>query len=348
MTVSLVTGGSGYFGSLLVSRLVASGHKVRVLDINDASDRPSDVEFVEGDIRDYSVVRESVQGVDVVFHNVAQVPLAKDRTLLDTVNIDGTRILLDSCVDAGVAKVVHTSSSAVFGVPAANPVMPSTTPRPLEAYGHAKLRAEELCLDTVATHRLDVSIVRPRTILGHGRLGIFGILFDWIADGADPFVLGRGDNRYQFVHAEDLAEACRLAGSVAGPSVFNVGAERFGTMREALENLCRHAGTGSRVRSLPARSTSTAMRAAAALRIAPFAPYHWIMYSKSMWFDTTHVTESLGWQPAWSNDEMFVQSYEWFLANRASTGSLDASHHRRSAKQGALGLIKKTTRLLPG
>lgn len=347
MTLSLVTGGSGYFGSLLVERLVESGHTVRILDIND-SDHHDGVQMVRGDIRDRQVVREAVDGVDVVFHNVAQVPLAKDRTLLETVNIDGTRILLDACAEARVSKIVHTSSSAIFGVPESNPVLPSTGPHPMEAYGEAKLRAEQLCHQAVREHGLDITIVRPRTILGHGRLGIFGILFDWIADGADPFVLGRGDNRYQFVHAEDLAEACRLAGHSAGPATFNVGTDRFGTMREALEHLCRHAGTGSRVRSLPARVTSSAMQAAAALRIAPFAPYHWIMYSKSMWFDTEHVTDALGWTPRWSNDEMFVQSYDWFLANRAATTSAAASHHRRSAKQGALTLIKNATRLLPG
>jgi nucleoside-diphosphate-sugar epimerase len=348
VTTSLVTGGCGYFGSLLVQRLVASGHRVRVLDIAAAADLPVGVELVRGDIRDAVVVREAVTGVDTVFHNVAQVPLARDRELLRTVNVDGTRVLLDACADGGVAKVVHTSSSAVFGVPRENPVRPTTTPRPLESYGEAKLIAEEICRDAVENRGLDVTVIRPRTILGHGRLGIFGILFDWIADGADPFVLGRGDNRYQFVHAEDLAEACRLAGDRPGPEVFNVGTDRFGTMRDALENLCRHAGTGSRVRSLPTGATSAAMKAAARLRLAPFAPYHWIMYSKSMWFDTDHVAEKLGWSARWSNDEMFVDSYEWFLANRAGTDSESASHHRRSARQGALSLVKRATRILPG
>ena len=70
------------------------------------------------------------------------------------------------------------------------------------------------------------SIVRPRTILGHGRLGIFGILFDWIADGYDPIVLGDGTNRYQFVHSDDLAEACIRAAAAEGPDIFNVGTDR--------------------------------------------------------------------------------------------------------------------------
>lgn len=346
MTRSLVTGGSGYFGSLLVAHLLRAGHQVRVLDVNDAHDRPPEVELVRGDIRDPAVVAAAVDGIEVVFNNVAQVPLAKDPHLLRTVNVDGTVLLLDHARRAGVRKVVHTSSSAVFGVPAANPVLPSTVPSPVEAYGHAKLAAEWACLDAAA-HGLDVSIVRPRTILGHGRLGIFGILFDWIADGADVVVLGDGSNRYQFVHADDLAEVCLLAAGSPGPMIVNAGTDRFGTMRESLESLCRHAGTGSRVRSLPARPTALAMQAGARLGLAPFAPYHWIMYSKSLWFDIEHARSALGWQPRWSNEEMFAASYDWFVAHRAETDAAGASHHRTTAKQGALRAMKSVMRHLP-
>lgn len=346
-TRSLVTGGSGYFGSLLVRHLVEAGHTVRVFDLHDADDRPTDVEFVAGDIRDRAAVEQAVDGVDLVFHNVAQVPLAKDQHLLRTVNVDGTVVLLEAARAARVRKVVHTSSSAVFGVPETNPVLPSTVPKPAEAYGHAKLAAEWACLDAAA-HGLDVSIVRPRTILGHGRLGIFGILFDWIADGADVVVLGDGSNRYQFVHADDLADVCLLAAQHAGPSIVNAGTDRFGTMREALEGLCRHAGTGARVRSLPARPTSLAMRAAAGAGLAPFAPYHWIMYSRSMWFDIEHAQVELGWRPRYSNDEMFAASYDWFLGHRADTVGAHASHHRTTAKQGALRAMKWAMRALPG
>jgi nucleoside-diphosphate-sugar epimerase len=341
-----VTGGSGYFGSLLVRRLRDRGDAVRVLDLHDASDRPGDVELVRADIRDASAVREAVAGIDVVYHNVAQVPLARDPRLLRSVNVDGTRRLLDAAADAGVAKLVHTSSSAVFGVPEANPVLPSTVPKPEEAYGHAKLAAEWACLDAIRAG-LDVAIVRPRTILGHGRLGIFGILFDWIADGADPIVLGDGRNRYQFVHADDLADACIAAGSVAGPGVFNIGTDRFGTMHATLARLCEHAGTGARVRSLPAGPAAVAMHLTARLGLTPFAPYHWLMYSKSMWFDIAHATEALGWRPRWSTDEMFAQSYDWYVANRGATRDGAASHHRRTAEQGLLAVVKHATRVLP-
>ncbi|MET0460805.1 MAG: NAD-dependent epimerase/dehydratase family protein [Ilumatobacteraceae bacterium] len=346
MTTSLVTGGNGYFGQLVVQRLVARGDRVRLLDIDVTGAGGPGVEVVAADIRDAAAVRAAVDGVDVVFHNVAQVPLSRDPDLLRTVNVDGTRILLDAAADAGVAKVVHTSSSAVFGVPESNPVLPTTVPKPQEDYGHAKLAAEWACL-RAASEGLDVTVVRPRTILGHGRLGIFGILFDWIADGADPIVLGDGSNRYQFVHADDLATVCLLAGDVGGPAVLNVGTDRFGTMREALANLCAHAGTGAEVRSLPVGPTGLAMRASAALHLTPFAPYHWLMYSKSMWFDIEHVRTALGWSPRWSTDEMLADSYDWFLAHRAVTDVAGASHHRRTARAGALGALKRVTGVLP-
>ena len=346
MTTYLVTGGSGYFGSLVVHRLHGEGHTVRVLDLSDADDRPTGVEFVRGDVRDLDVVRAAVDGVDVVLNNVAQVPLAKDPHLLRTVNVDGTVNLLRASAEAGVDKVVHTSSSAVFGVPESNPVLPTTVPRPMEAYGHAKLAAEWACLDA-ARDGLDVSIVRPRTILGHGRLGIFGILFDWIADGRDPIVLGDGTNRYQFVHSDDLADVCVRAAASSGPGVFNVGTDRFGTMRETLDALCRHAGTDAVVRSVPAAPASLAMRLTAGLGVAPFAPYHWMMYSRSMWFDLDHLADRLDWTPSWSTDEMFAQSYDWFLANRAHTDDAGASHHRRNARQGVLGAVKRMSGLLP-
>lgn len=346
MSTALVTGGNGYFGELLVRQILARGDSVRVLDLSTCTDPVDGVDYVVADIRDGAAVRAACDGMDVVYHNVAQVPLSRDREQLESVNVGGTRTLLDACLDAGVSKVVHTSSSAVFGVPDANPVRTDTVPHPGEAYGASKLAAEQLCHEYVS-RGLDVSIVRPRTIVGHGRLGIFGILFDWIADGSDVIVLGRGDNRYQFVHADDLASLCIAAGLSSGPTVLHGGAGDIQTMRTTLEALCAHAGTGAGVRSMPVRPTLLAMRAMSSLRLAPFAPYHWLMYSREMWFDVEETMARVAWEPIWSTDAMFAQSYDWFLEHR-NDDSTGASHHRSSARQGALTVAKRFVTLLPG
>jgi len=209
--IALVTGGAGYFGTVLRHRLRERGATVRTLDLVSPDDLAAGEEFVAGDIRDPAAVAHACEGAAIVHHNVAQVPLAKDRHLFESVNVTGTEILLFAARAAGVRKVVYTSSSAVFGAPRTNPVTEETPPHPAEAYGRAKYEGERRCLTAVA-NGLDVTIVRPRTILGHGRLGIFQILFEWVRSGYNVPVLGRGDNRYQFVHADDLAEACIRAG----------------------------------------------------------------------------------------------------------------------------------------
>jgi nucleoside-diphosphate-sugar epimerase len=241
--------------------------------------------------------------------------------------------------DRGVAKVVHTSSSAIFGIPDHNPVTEDTPGRPLEAYGKAKLEAELLCRDAAGTG-VDVSIVRPRTILGHGRLGIIAVLFEFVAEGAPVYVLGRGHNRYQFVHANDLADACLRAADREKPAVYNIGAAEFGTMRETLQALVDHAGTGSRVRSLPAGVARAAMRVAAGVGAAPFAPYHWLLYAESLWFDTTRARTELGWAPRHSNASAVIESYDWFLAHRDDPGATERSHHQSPVKLGLLEIFK--------
>lgn len=337
----LVTGGSGYFGSILVDRALERGDRVRILDLNPPDPRPgAEVDGVVGDVRDLDVVRRASKGVDVVLHNVAQVPLAKDRELFWSVNVVGTANVLLAARQAGVAKVVSTSSSAIFGIPDHNPVVEDTPPKPLEAYGRAKLEAEVLCHEAVAAG-LDVSIVRPRTILGHGRLGIMAILFEFVAEGAPVFVLDGGHNRYQFVHAEDLADACLAAADRPGPETYNIGATEFGTMRDTLQALVDHAGTGSQVRSLPSAPASLGMKVVSKVGLAPFAPYHWLLYGHSLWFDTTKAQTDLGWNPSHSNASMVIESYEWFLAHRAELGAEGKSQHQSPARLGLLKLLKR-------
>ena len=344
----LITGGSGYFGSILADGALARGDDVRIFDLNPpeppgeragagAADR---VEYVAGDVRDIDGLRAACDGVDVVLNNVAQVPLAKDRQLFWSVNVTGTANVLLAARERRVSKVVHTSSSAIFGIPERNPVVEDTPGRPLEAYGKAKLEAEHLCHDAAASG-LDVTIVRPRTILGHGRLGIIAVLFEFVAEGAPLYVLGKGDNRYQFVHANDLADAVLLASLREKPTTYNIGATEFGTMRETLQAVADHAGTGSQVRSLPVAPAKVGMKALSLVGLAPFASYHWLLYAESLWFDTTKAQTELAWQPRHSNASALIESYDWYVAHRDALVGEHRSHHQSPVRLGLLKVLKR-------
>lgn len=336
----LVTGGSGYFGALLRDRLVKLRQPVRVFDLVDATDRVSGVEFAQGDVRDPAALARACVGCDIVYHCVAQVPLAKDQELFHSVNVTGTENLLRAAQQARMSKVVYVSSSAVYGAPKTNPVTELTPPTPAEAYGRAKLEGEHLCQRFTA-EGLDVSIIRPRTIMGHGRLGIFQILFEWIRTGYNVPVFGRGDNVYQFVHADDLADACLAAAARPGSTSYNCGTDRYGTMRSLLEHLCAHAKTGAKVRSVPMAPAMALMKVASAVGLSPLGPYHALMYGRSLYFDSAKARTELGWRPQFSNEEMLVQSYDWYVQNRENIlKAHGASHHRSPVKEGVLRLVK--------
>lgn len=347
MSVVLITGGAGFFGTVLVQRLLQRGLAVRVFDLNRPDPVPAGVTVIQADVRDLTAVRTACEGVDVIHHNVALVPLAKDQEGFRTVNEDGTRNVLQGAMDAGVRKVVHMSSSAIYGAPQTNPVNEDTTPVPGEEYGAAKLGAENLCRE-FRGRGLDVTIIRPRTIMGHGRLGIMQILFEWVRQGQAIPVLGGGRNRYQFVHGDDLADACIAAADRPGSADYNVGAARFGTMSETLRGLIAHAGTGSRIVSVPMAPAAAMTRWAGRIGLSPLGPYHALMYGRPMWFDISRAERDLGYHPRFSNVEMLCESYDWYIAHREEIlRRRDSSPHTMAVKQRALRFLPQVLSMLP-
>ena len=180
----LITGGSGYFGEILVKQLLEKGFNCSIFDLNepDIISSGNNLTYIKGDIRNEKDVSDATKNIDFVFHNVAQVPLSKNKKLFKEVNIDGTRNILKFSLKNNINHFVYTSSSAIYGIPTSNPVSEKTIPYPGEAYGQAKLDGEKLVVE-YSKKGLKSSIIRPRTILGNSRLGIFQILFEWVYKG---------------------------------------------------------------------------------------------------------------------------------------------------------------------
>ena len=286
--VHLITGGSGFLGNLVANRLLERGEIVKVLDIWEDENRSKEIEFIRCDIRDRKGVEIAMKGVDVVHHNVALVPLTKSGSLFWDVNVVGSQIAAESAVKSGVKSFIHMSSSALYGVPDC-PINSDTKTEPLEIYGRGTLAGELVVKEICEKNKLPLIIIRPRTILGEGRLGIFQILFDWIKNNRNVYVIGNGNNLFQFVHAFDLMDAYMLALDNGQPGVYNVGTNRFGTLREAIEKVIKHAGSSSRVISLPEQFSINTLLLLDKLGLSPLAPWHYLTYSKAFYFDMTSL-----------------------------------------------------------
>lgn len=336
----LVTGGSGFCGFEIVKRLLAEGERVRVLDIEPLPSPLSGVEFVQADIRDMPAVMESCRGISHVIHTVAKVPISKAGRVFFDVNVGGTRNILEASMRSRtVSKVVHISSSAVQ-ISETNPVPENAPYHPVGIYAKSKMEAELVCLE-YREKGLQVDMIRPRTVIGAGRLGIFDILFDWISEGRSIYIIGSGNNKIQFLHCEDLAACCYLASRDKASGTYNVGSRSFGTLREDLGALIRHAGTRSGIRSLPVPLTVGALMILDKLRLSPLASWHYLTYHKDFYFDNQEPLRRLGWKPIYSNQEILFASYDDYLRHASERTKKFGSSHRKSLKQGVLGLIKR-------
>jgi nucleoside-diphosphate-sugar epimerase len=337
----LVTGGSGFLGNLIARRLLARGESVRILDIWKDLSQPSEIEYIQCDIRNRNGVAEAMRGIDVVHHNVALVPLTKSGKKFWEVNVDGSRLAAEVAAQSGAKAFIHMSSSAIYGTPHMQPIDQTTPYGPVELYGRGKLAGEEAVREVCARTGMPLIVIRPRTILGKGRLGIFQILFEWIRENAPIFVIGDGRNRFQFVHAHDLMDAYMLALEREQGGTYNVGTDRFGTLGEVLANVIKHAGSLSRVRHLPVGLSIGSLRLADKLGISPLAPWHYLTYHKPFHFELKSL-HALGWKACYSNDEMFAESYDWFVNHYHKSGkAMVGSAHRRRVSEGILWLIKR-------
>jgi len=338
----LITGGSGFFGGVLKRRLLADGHAVTNLDVEPDPDTHDRLTSVRGDIRDYATVNAlfAEQKFEAVFHCAAMLAhVVRRKARLWQTNVEGTRYLAEAARTHGVRPFVFISSNCVYARSYEKPVRESETPTPAEVYGRSKLQAEQLLREY--EDDLNVVMLRPPTIIDEGRLGLLTILFDFIREGRKVWVVGDGANRYQFVYAQDLADACVRAATHPRSDLFHVGSHNVRSLAQVYQSVIEQAGTSARVASLPKTVTLWAMRAAYRLGLSPLGPYQNRMITSNFVFDTRKIETSLGWKPTLTNDEMLWKAYRYYDANfDAIHARRKVSAHRQAAKMGVIRLLK--------
>lgn len=302
-----VTGAQGYLGRLVCKRLSEDGYSVVGVDRHVSDFSIPGVSWRTADARVVSEIENALEDVGSIVNCIAAVPLARAKTSLWASNFDASKSLVRAADSLEIRRVVHLSSSAIYGTPEKIPISESVPPEPLEEYGRSKLAGEKAWSES----RVDrtVAIMRPRTIVGEGRRGIFGLLFQWIREGKPVPVAGNGSNLYDFVHVSDVVNGIVSALSVGANGIFNLGSRETSTMAANLEHVIESAESSSEIRSVPNNLLRSLGRLSDVLPGIPFAPYHFLAFGANLTFDNWLARRELGYSPAFSSREALLESY---------------------------------------
>ena len=337
----VVTGSTGMLGSNLAQFLVRNGYDVLGIDLRPPSTQDLS-DYRIADVRDTALLTGLLAGADAVVHCASALPSYPAEAIHDVI-VGGTRSVLTAGRRAGVGRIVHISSTAVYGLPSLVPT-PEDHPRePVDVYGRAKTEAEEVA-EKFRADGMCLTIVRPKTFLGPGRMGLFAMLFEWAEEGHNFPVLGSGDVRIQMLAIEDLIAA--VATILAAPDdqandTYNIAAAEFGTLRADFQAVLDLAGHGKRVVSLPKRPALAALQVLERTRLSPV--YGRLLHKllADSYVSIDKARDRLGFWPNMSNVDAILRTYTWWRESQVAASPRGTGNTSRDAwRQGALSLAK--------
>lgn len=345
----LITGGAGFVGSYLVRLLLKKDIGEIVIFDRLTSHTPvrypKTVKYAKGNILDVADVAAAFSRFGpfkTVYHLAAAMPnkaYSDEKTM--EINVQGTVNIASEAVRNKSKSFIFTSSNVTYGIPESLPVSEDTKPHPLESYGISKLQAEA----ELAKFRkvINIQIFRCPVITGVGRLGLQSILYEFISENKNVYLLGNGLNTYQFVDAADVCDALEKASHMRGFDMYNIGGDGYMPLRKLYEHVIKFAGSTSKIISLPGWPAVWILALLDRLNISPLGIYQYTMMSRSLYADTSKIKRKLKWKPQKSNLDSFLENYRWYVEHKHSfkeLGSSDLSANRSLPKMGIFKLLK--------
>lgn len=339
----LITGGAGFLGINLARMLLTKGDKVISYDLApfDYPDCKDKVTDIRGDIRNLDQLNAAMPGVDIVIHTAAALPLYKPEDIYTT-DVEGTRAVFQAAKQNNVERVLHISSTAVYGIPDHHPLLETDRMVGVGPYGEAKVKAEEVVQEFRA-QGMCVPVLRPKSFIGPERLGVFAMLYEWAYEGKNFPVLGSGNNPYQYLAVEDLCDAiyaCSILPCATVNDTFNVGASEYGTPKSDFQAVLDYAAHGKHIVSIPEGPAILALKTLSAVGLSPLYPWIYETVGKESFVSIEKAQKTFGFAPKYSNKDALIRNYQWYVANLDKIKTASGVSHRVPWKQGALSLAK--------
>lgn len=339
----LITGGAGFLGVHLARKFLKEEFDVTLFDIADfdAKDLIGKVEVIKGDIRNKKSIEKAIKDKDFVIHAAAALPIQRTQKAIFSVNVEGTKNVLECALQNKIKRLVFISTTAVYGVPKYLPEKETSPLDPIGFYGHSKVQAENLCKEYMIKG-LDINILRPKSFLGPERLGVFELWFEAIFRGHRVFILGDGKNKYQLLAVSDVVDAVYKAlFSKSTNEIFNVGAKDFETWKKDLESVIRHEKSNSKVTGLPVLASQITLSILEVLNLSPLSGWHYKTMPVPSYVSIEKAEKLLQWHPRKSNKELLLESYLWYKNNRKKIIGKVGKTHRVGWNFKILNLVSR-------
>ena len=342
MKTYLITGGAGFYGSILKEELLKDGAFCVSIDLEADGYKAENFIAIQGDIRDTKLLKEvfGKYQFDAIFHCAALLAHeVKDADKLWTSNVDGTRNIVQFAIENLCKKLLFISSYCLWGNNFDNLVTEDEIANPIEIYGKSKLEGEKILLEN--KDKLNSVIFRSPTIIDEGRLGLLSLLFEFIDENRKVPMVGNGENKYQFIYAKDMVQAMKSALHYDKTEIFNIGSDDVKSFNEVYRYVIEKAGLKSKLFHFPKGLMTLAMKICYFLKISPLGPYQYKMISANFVFDTSKIKKELNFKPTLTNEEMLLKSYTYYHENRKEIESrTNVSAHHKNAKMGVIKLLK--------
>ena len=320
----VIFGGDGFVGRYLARDLTARGERVLVADVH-KSDLPhyAKADFVNCDITDEEqVYAVNIKPDDMVYNMAAKMlsPLqvrAKRYDFFWPVNYFGASNIMTAIDRAGANRLVQFTTDMIYGHTVSAPPQDEDQPvKPLGEYGKSKAATEEMAAEWRG-RGMNISIFRPRLIIGPGRLGILEKLFKLVDMSLPVPMIGSGKNPYQFISVFDCAEIARLAWEKGVPNeAYNLGSLNPPSVRELLGGLIKSAGSKSILIPTPAFAVKATLAAFDLVNLPIMDPEQYLIADENCVRDTQKAKRDFGWSPKYHDSDMLVEAYREYRAKK--------------------------------